>query len=228
MWLIPLPLALGFVIGAGSVRFIVRGLRPNLRWWPVGLIATGLAIVTWLNLDVPAPTLFFTISLVAFALFAAANLHLTGVSIVLLGVLLNLVPLLINQETPVRPEAIVGADIAEWKDIEQVQFGTGRALQSTEHQLSILGAVLPIKPVGEVFSFGDLIIMAGLANVGFRLSRPRDAATRKSRQGPTPEQVIDLTNLTGDTFDMAEQLVTVPSIQTLEGSGVFGSTEDRR
>jgi hypothetical protein len=228
MWLIPLPLALGFVVGAGSVRFIVRGLRPSLRWWPVGTIGACLAVVTWLNVDIPAPTLFFAISLVAFALFAAANLHLAGASIVLLGVLLNLVPLLINQETPVRPEAIVGADIAEWEDIERVQFGTGRALQSTEHQLSILGAVLPIRPVGEVFSFGDLIIMAGLANVGFRLSRPRDAATRTPRQRLTREQVIDLTTLTRSTIEVDEQPATVPTIRTLEGSGVFGSTEDRR
>jgi hypothetical protein len=228
MWLIPLPLALGFVVGASSVGSIVPGLRPSLRWWPIGLTGVCLALVTWLNIDVPAPTLFFTISLIAFALFAAANLHLTGVSIVLLGVLLNLVPLLINQETPVRPEAIVGANIAEWEDIEQVQFGTGRALQSTEHHLSILGAVLPIRPVEEVFSFGDLIIMAGLANVGFRLSRPRGAATRTTRRRPAPEQVIDLATLTGSTIEVDNQPTTVPTIRTLEGSDIFGSTEDER
>ena len=45
----------------------------------------------------------------------------------------------------------------------------------------MLGDVLPVRPVHEVVSFGDLILALGLADVVFRLLRPVAEPRRRDR-----------------------------------------------
>ena len=106
------------------------------------------------------------------------NLHLTGASVVLFGTVLNLLPLVFYGYMPVTAEAVVKAGIADFASIDLVRLGATRAFETGGETLIFLGAIVPVRWLNEVFSFGDLVIACGLANLGFRLFFPlRETAT---------------------------------------------------
>jgi hypothetical protein len=92
------------------------------------------------------------------------NLHLKGMTIVSIGLLLNLTVLVFNGHIPTRfsaldkagqiPEGVVASGIAKIGQVGQ--------LETADTTLPILGDVIPIPVVNEVVSFGDLIMIAGL------------------------------------------------------------------
>ena len=100
------------------------------------------------------------------------NLHLTGSSIILVGSLLNLIPLILYGYVPVSPEAIFNANIVDQASLDLVRLGATRSFETGNETFKFLGAIVPMRSVNEVFSFGDLIVMAGLLNLGFRLFFP--------------------------------------------------------
>jgi hypothetical protein len=122
-------------------------------------------------------------------LFTLANIRLVGMSVVLLGLLLNIAVITANGGMPVRPEAIRSVDPDV--DLTTITFDAKRHLETSDDLLTPLGDVLPVAPLGEVLSFGDLIMAAGIANVVFRLLKPFDAPRRNVRR-PLPEVVAML------------------------------------
>jgi hypothetical protein len=79
---------------------------------------------------------------------------------------------------PVTAEAVVKAGIVDYASIDLVRLGATRAFETGGETLLFLGAIVPIRWLNEVFSFGDLVIACGLANLGFRLFFPlRETAT---------------------------------------------------
>ena len=118
------------------------------------------------------------ISMALIATTCALNLHLTGASIVLIGTVLNLIPLVLNGYVPVTIDAVVGAGIADAGSIALVRLSAIREFEGGDEIFGFLGAIIPLSRVNEVFSFGDLIIACGLANLGFRAFFPlREAAS---------------------------------------------------
>lgn len=202
MFLVPLALAIGVTIGllSGGTVDQVRGLR--VRFWPVVVLSVVLSALIggeW-GSELPWAAGFLAASLLSVGAACMLNLHLTGSGIVLLGVALNLVALMLNGHIAVDPDAVIGAGIVSADDLVFVELGAGRAYQDADTILPILGAVVPVRVVGEVLSFGDLIVIAGLANVGFRIPRPPGLGrvrvrvdTKRAAARPTP-QVIDLTD----------------------------------
>ena len=52
--------------------------------------------------------------------FAFRNIRLAGMAVVSVGIIANLVPLVLNGATPVRPEALVEAGMIDAADLEHV------------------------------------------------------------------------------------------------------------
>ncbi len=105
--------------------------------------------------------------------------------VVLLGLVLNVVVIGANGGMPVRASAIVDAGIASNRlEIAALDFGSKRHLEEEDDRLMILADVIPVAPLREVLSFGDLILAAGISNVVFRLLRPPRAqgSTRPAAQ----------------------------------------------
>ena len=87
---------------------------------------------------------------------------------------------------PYEARAIVAAGIVdEADDIAAVDFGSKRHLETEDDDLVLLADVIPVASLREVLSVGDLVLAAGVANVVFRLLRPRQApvTTRLPRLG---------------------------------------------
>ncbi|HAN08754.1 MAG TPA: hypothetical protein DCP89_09665 [Acidimicrobiaceae bacterium] len=172
MYLVPI----FFLIGAATGLF-VRGafdyfLATRITLWPLAAIsALSLAVAGSTN-DIPYPTVFAAFALTMVSASCVLNLHLTGSCIILIGSLLNLIPLILYGYVPVSPEAIFNANIVDQASLDLVRLGATRSFETGHETFKFLGAIIPIRSVSEVFSFGDLIIMAGLLNLGFRLFFP--------------------------------------------------------
>lgn len=171
MWFLAVAVLLGLVAGklrGGSGSEIAS---RDFRW--ITLLMLGLAahlLASGLDLDgASVPLVASYVLLVAFAL---ANLRITGVPIFLLGLVLNVGPLIVNDGMPVRPEAVVAANVAEPADLDAVDLGAGRHLETSDDSFRALGDIVPIAPLRAVVSFGDLILAAGLADVVANLMLP--------------------------------------------------------
>jgi hypothetical protein len=144
--------------------------------------------------------------------FAVVNLHLTGMAVIAIGITANLLPIALNGAMPVRPEALVEAEMVTADELPRVSLNGARELSDDSTMLAVLGDTFPVRWTNQVVSIGDLIMMVGLADVVANLMRQR----RRRRLHPSALPVlealgwheeIDLTIDTGDTtIDLREVL----------------------
>ena len=119
-------------------------------------------------------------SLVLLLWFALANLHLTGMGVMAVGLCANVVPIVVNQGMPVRAEALVHADVARADDVGSIELSGGRHLERPSDDFVVLADIIPVPAAGQVVSFGDLIIFVATIDVIVHLVR---------RQRHTPAHV---------------------------------------
>ena len=196
MWLLPLSVPLGMLIGrvAGGRWRTVYKVR--IRWW--GLLVAAISVGGFMAVypNPPGGNLWLLGSLALFAVVAGANRQLGGMGVVLVGICLNLVPVVSNGHMPVRADAVVNAGLADADTFERVRLGTGRKLADPGDRFVALGPVIPVASLHEVVSFGDLIVAFGLVNVGFRLVKPDVARAVRRRpahaagSGPARSEVL--------------------------------------
>ena len=159
-------LAIGVLLGwglGGSARNLAH---VRITWWPLLPVAVVLQAI-------PIPTgsgelarlLPYFGLLVSFGLLAAvaaANWRLRGFLLILVGVVLNGVPIVINQGMPVSGPAVVDAG-GDPNDLPRERGGKHH-LATDEDELTFLGDVFPVRPpFGQVVSLGDLLMYGGAA-----------------------------------------------------------------
>ncbi len=172
MWILIAALPIGMFLGliAGGTFGYVRELE--VRAWYLMIPATAIVALMAVDRDPPVEWLLLPAALVLFAILAFRNMAIVGMTVVGVGILANLVPVLLNGEMPVREKAVIQAGLADASNIDLVRLGAGRRFEETGDVLVGLGAIIPLEPVREVVTFGDLIVIAGLINVGFRVIKP--------------------------------------------------------
>jgi len=157
---------------AGFVLALVLGGRfanlkgRSLRFWfllPLGLgvelAAIGSAGPTW-------PFVLVLLSFTCLFAFAVANLGVTGFWMIALGLFLNALAVGLNHGMPIGQKAL-----AHTGNNSSVYVALHHGQRSSD-KLLILGDVVPISPIGEVVTFGDLILAVGLVDVIVHLMRP--------------------------------------------------------
>jgi uncharacterized protein DUF5317 len=108
-------------------------------------------------------------SLAGLVAFSIANLHLTGMGVMTIGLGVNLFAIMINGGMPVSARAIVAADIVPAADVAHVELRGARHLERPSDSIVVLGDIIPVG--GQVVSFGDLIIAVATADVIAHLVR---------------------------------------------------------
>ena len=164
---------------AGILLGLVSGGRLDnvrdrpFRGVPVLLLAVALQVLSQV-LDVDGIGLAAVLTSYVLLLgVAAVNFGLVGMPVAAVGLLLNLVVIAVNGGMPVRAEAILSVDDSiTTADLDRLEFGAKRHLETDDDRLTFLGDVVPVEPLGQVLSFGDLILAVGTADVAFRLVRP--------------------------------------------------------
>ena len=134
-----------------------------LAFGPEALLTYGVALVLTSNL--------------LMAGFALSNRHIPGLALVGVGIFLNALVIAVNGAMPVSQDAArVAASTQEVGSIKHEPL-TG------DTRLPILADRVPVELTGQVWSLGDLILVAGIGWMAFALPRRRDVAplTRPQR-----------------------------------------------
>lgn len=124
---------------------------------------------------VSGPAVLALIGMGAGLAFVTANLAVGGMAVIGVGIAANLVPLVANRATPVRAGALVEARIVGSAEIDRAVLGGPRAIADSGTVMEMLGDVIPVPQLGLVVSFGDLIVLVGLAAVIHNIMRRRPA-----------------------------------------------------
>lgn len=167
-----LALAAGLLAGLAAGGRTAQVRRQRLRWWT--LLAGGAALTVIAGrLDSDTAVGLHLAGTAALAVFAAANVHLVGVTVVLVGLALNAVVIAVHGGMPVRPGALVDAGLVEPAELADIELTGPRHLAGPGERLSALGDAVPLRPLRRAVSIGDLIVLVGLSDVAFHLSRRR-------------------------------------------------------
>jgi hypothetical protein len=151
------------------------------------LLVVGIAVpalAEQFTRDVAVPLVLG--GMTALFVFALANVRIAGMSVLAIGVLVNAVPTLLNGGLPVRPQALVDAGIVQADELDRVEVRGARRLEEPTQQLRFLGDVIPLPETSQVLSFGDLIVLVGLADVTANLTLAR-RRRRAGSAGPAAE-----------------------------------------
>ena len=222
--------AVGLAIGLGLPARRTRFARPRVHKW--GLLVSGIAgqaVASRLDGDFAAALML--LALVLLACFALANLHLTGMGVVAIGLCANIVPIVVNEGMPVRPKALVRADVVEAGFENDAELTGGRHLEGHDDKLMVLADIIPVPAARQVVSFGDLIIFVATIDVIVHLvrrQRRRPAPVRSPGrfwgQGPgiEPTFEVDDIRIARQVQDWGEAPSPVPS----SGSQNSDSPED--
>ncbi|HVF75418.1 MAG TPA: DUF5317 family protein [Acidimicrobiales bacterium] len=159
-------LALGLLTG-GRLEHL-----GNRRFRAPALLAAGLVVQAASGRFGGGTVALVIVSYLFLMAFCAANLRLVGMGVVLLGLAMNFTTIAVNGGMPVRRSAVVAAGIAEWHELDDLEIHDKRHLERSDDDLMFLSDIIPVPVLGEVLSFGDLVMSVGVADVLFHLLRP--------------------------------------------------------
>ena len=125
---------------------------------------------------ISGPAVLALIGMGAGLAFVTSNLAVGGMAVIGVGIAANLATLVANRATPVRADALVQAEIVGPAEIGRVVLDGPRKIADSGTVLEMLGDVIPVPQLGLVVSFGDLIVLVGLAAVTHNLMRRPPAA----------------------------------------------------
>lgn len=163
-------LGIGFTVPPRTTRFA----RPRIRLLPLLV----LGVIGQLVANRMTGHGAVVIGLIALSLlvgFAVANLHLTGMGVMAIGLGLNLFVMMMNGGMPVSARALRAADVPAG------ELQGARHLEGSNDYLTVLGDIIPVG--GQVVSYGDLIIAVATADIVAHLVR------RQRRQLPTAASI---------------------------------------
>lgn len=158
--------------------------RHPLRAVP--LLGAGVVLPVLAELDAfDAVSLGLVLgSMACLLVFCGLNLRLVGMGVVAVGLALNALVMTLNGAMPVRTTALVRAGVADDAgDARGLDLGARRRLERPDDRAAVLGDVLPVAPLRQVLSFGDLVVAAGTTDVVVHLMRRRRSRPAGDRQG---------------------------------------------
>jgi len=176
--------ALGVVAGRLAPPRAARFARPTLRVPWVLMTGVALEVAGARTHGSIAFGLVMASSAMLIA-FACANLHLTGMGVLAIGVGANVLVILVNGAMPVRADALAGAHVVARDQLDRVELDGARHLESGGDHLVVLADIIPVPAVHQVVSFGDLVIFVSTADVVANLVR-RQARRRRHSASPEP------------------------------------------
>jgi hypothetical protein len=159
----------------------------QFRWW--GLLVVGVALQLPL-LD----GLGFGGLLVSYLFllgFAIANIRLVGMTLVVIGIAMNIAVIAMNRGMPVRREAVVEAGMFTREEVDHLNLDRKHHLERPGDRPMILADIIPmpIPHLRSVLSFGDVVMSVGVADVLVHLLKPRRrrALSVAAATAPSPD-----------------------------------------
>jgi hypothetical protein len=170
--------ALGIAIGLLTGGRLQHVGERTFHAVPLLVVGVALQLVSGLLADVSVALVL--LSYVALLAFCALNLRIVGMGVVFVGLAMNALVIGVNGGMPVRRSAVVAADVAGYDDLPEIKLKGKRHFEDEDDRLMLLADIVPVPPLGEVLSFGDLVMSVGVADVLVHLLRPQRHAGRKA------------------------------------------------
>lgn len=171
--------AVGAAIGLALPARRTRFARPRLRWWPA-LLAGIVGQVVANRMTGDLAVIAGVEGLGCLVAFAGANLHLTGMGVLTIGLGTNLFVILMNGGMPVSTRALRAVDLPA-----DAQLTGARHVEVPSDELTVLGDIIPVR--GQIVSYGDLVIAVATADVIAHVTRRK----RRQRSISTANPVHD-------------------------------------
>jgi len=164
-------LLLGVAVGlATGGRLRNLGEHRLAAWWVLPLGVGAQLVSNQLGGD--AAFALLLASYVLLAAFTVANIRIFGMVAVTIGLLANLLVIAVNEGMPVRREAVIKAGIADDdRDLATISMQSKHHYERPSDDLMILADIIPVRPLREVLSIGDVAMSAGIAAVVAALLR---------------------------------------------------------
>ena len=182
MWFTAAVVAVGVAVG------LLFGGRPGNvpahafpRW---GLLIAGVGLQFLVGLDVPGAFGLLIVSYGCLILFGVLNLAHQGMLLIVLGMVMNLIPIALNRGMPVHADAMVAAGLTkDADDARTVDLAGQRHVATTKDRARFLSDILPLRPLRQVVSFGDLVLGVGTIDlvVGLLRTPPRARIRQRDR-----------------------------------------------
>jgi len=109
------------------------------------------------------PIVWALIGAGSFILFGLKNLQITGMIIMMIGVVMNIAPVAANGSMPVSELAL--QSVGQVDDEGNADISGLRESSSTAGRLAAFGDVVPVPVVNSVVSLGDLVMLIALADI---------------------------------------------------------------
>lgn len=188
-------IGVGLLIGGITGGRLTNIATKRFQWW--GLLVAGMGLQVFLEYEhAPAQFFLLLVSYACLIAFSIANLRLRAMGVVLIGIGLNALVIAANSGMPVREDAVRAADMVE--DDKPVRVADAKhTLETDNTKLRFLGDIVPVAPLRQVVSFGDLILAVGITDLMVRLMRPDRRPRRRDEEdvgAPETDLVLDLTD----------------------------------
>lgn len=159
------------IVLGGVLGLVTGGRLQNLgehrlaAWWlmPVGV---GLQLLGAFRAGSDSDTAFALLlaSYAALAGFAAANWRIFGMVVVAVGLGLNFLVIAVNEGMPVRRAAVIDAGIAaNDNEVSKIELKAKHHYETSDDTLMPLADIIPVRPLREVLSVGDVVMSIGIA-----------------------------------------------------------------
>ena len=153
----------GYLTGGRLSRF--ESMR--LKWWWLAIVGLGIQFVPLPEgtegTDLLVRTIVLSLSYTLLVLFAAVNVRVPGMVLVLIGLACNFAVIAANGGMPVRAETLRDSGQEDVLALLQEDGAAKHHLMTDEDVLTFLGDVIAVpQPVGQAISIGDVFMYTGL------------------------------------------------------------------
>ena len=154
---------LGYLFGGRLKR--LEALRP--RWWGLVILGLGIQFVPLpegiAGTDLVVRTAVLALSYTLLVTFAAVNIRMPGMVLVLIGLACNFTVIVVNGGMPASAEALIDSGQQEVLESLRNEGADKHHLLTDEDQLTFLADVIAVpEPIGQAISIGDVFVYAGL------------------------------------------------------------------
>jgi Family of unknown function (DUF5317) len=178
---------LGYLTGGRLSGFEAMRLR---LWW-LAIAGLGIQFVPLpegaAGTDLLVRTIVLSISYTLLLVFAAVNIRVPGMALVLIGLACNFAVIAANGGMPASAEALRDSGQDDVLELLREDGADKHHLMTDDDVLTFLGDVIPVpQPIGQAISVGDVFIYAGLIWLIVGAMRARTPST--SREEPEPRR----------------------------------------
>lgn len=165
-------ICLGYVFGGRLKR--LESLRP--RWWGLVIFGLGIQFVPLpegsAGTDLVVRTAVLALSYTLLVTFAAVNIRMPGMALVLIGLACNFTVIVVNGGMPASTEALINSGQQDVIESLRNEGADKHHLLTDDDQLTFLADVIAVQqPIGQAVSIGDVLVYAGLVWLVFSTMR---------------------------------------------------------